>query len=238
MRVTSKIEEVGSGDDDISMDATTDNEDVRTHDGFEEDMGCLGNGVGSPNHQQGMTCTSYAVATVLVPVLCLVPMKSIPFRSPGFPVATVGAAAPVACAPGPAAGAAAAAAAAPAKAHPRPPAEHPPVALPRPKTNWRYLQKQEDKFRIHVSKMRKTAKQEILEEHLEKHGCYVKGTEWVMDGKRLRFAFVDLQDSVSFEKALALGKTDVDHPKLGRPCIARATPKPLPRQHNEHQPHP
>jgi len=80
-------------------------------------------------------------------------------------------------------------------------------------------------LRIHVKKLLQTAKPEMLEDHLEKHGCSVAGIDWVKDGERVRFAYVNLSNSVSLEKALELGEINENHPTLGRLCIARANPK-------------
>jgi len=66
------------------------------------------------------------------------------------------------------------------------------------------------RYRIHVDRMMQGATMDRLNEFLCEQECFVDSIEWIVDKKRrdrLRFAFVNLMNSDSFDKAIDLGKT-------------------------------
>jgi len=91
-------------------------------------------------------------------------------------------------------------------------------------------------LRIHVAGMthKPAPTQDDLVQFLEKQGCSVADVEWVAntkcpsrsDAPRVRFAFVDLKDLHSFNKALQLHDEEVDG--FGKLKISKARMKAAP----------
>jgi len=88
-----------------------------------------------------------------------------------------------------------------------------------------------ESFRVHVGGM-KGATEDHLKRYLHEHGCNVANIETVADKKRagrLRFAYVNLEDSDSFKTALELGEAlereDKEVNGLGKLRIAQANPR-------------
>jgi len=86
-------------------------------------------------------------------------------------------------------------------------------------------------YRIHVKGMTQRATRDRLKEYLEMLRIYVVSIEWITDegrNNRTRFAFVNVENSASFKRALSLGKRleyrTENVPDLGALCIGKAKP--------------
>jgi len=93
-------------------------------------------------------------------------------------------------------------------------------------------------YRIHVKGMTQTATQDWLNEYLEMLRICVASIEWIADQSRknrTRFAFVNVENSASFKRALILGKT-LEYHDLGALRIAEAKPRGTAKNNSNDEP--